>query len=73
MKTYVVGTQKKRLNETVLLSTQNKSWNWWIRKYLQAYTETFFFHQSGNMDEHMKFRCLSHIQTSMHSYSVVLQ
>ena len=26
-KTYVVGTQKNRLNETVLLSTQN---TWWI-------------------------------------------
>ena len=32
-KTYVVGTQKNRLNETVLLSTQNKCLNWWIRKY----------------------------------------
>ena len=31
-KTYVVGTQKNRLNETVLLSTQNKCLNWWIRK-----------------------------------------
>ena len=27
-KTYVVGTQKNRLNETVLLSTQNTYLNW---------------------------------------------
>ena len=31
-KTYVVGTQKNRLNETVLLSTQNICLNLWIRK-----------------------------------------
>ena len=31
-KTCVVGAQKNRLNETVLLSTQNTSLNWWIRK-----------------------------------------
>ena len=36
-KTYVVGTQKNRLNETVLFSTQNTCWNWWVRKYLQYY------------------------------------
>ena len=29
---YVVGTQKNRLNETVLLSTQNIRLNKWIRK-----------------------------------------
>ena len=31
-KTYVVGTQKNRLNETVLLSTQNTCLNYWVRK-----------------------------------------
>ena len=31
-KTYVVSTQKNRLDETVLFSTQNKCLNWWIRK-----------------------------------------
>ena len=31
-KTYVVGTQKNRLNETVLLSTQNTCLNWLVRK-----------------------------------------
>ena len=36
-KTYVVGTQKNRLNETVLLSTQNTCLNWWVRKQLQFY------------------------------------
>ena len=29
-KTYVVGTQKNRLNETVLLSTQNTCLNSWV-------------------------------------------
>ena len=32
---HVVGTQKNRLNETVLLSTQNICSNGWIRIYLQ--------------------------------------
>ena len=32
IKTYVVGIQKNRLNETVLLSTQNTCFNWWVRK-----------------------------------------
>ena len=30
-----MGTQKNRLNETVLLSTKNIYQNWWVRKYLQ--------------------------------------
>ena len=34
-KTHVVGTQKNRLTETVLLSTPNRCLNLWIRKYLQ--------------------------------------
>ena len=41
-KTYVVGTQKNRLNETVLLSTQNIHFKCWLRKYLQLYAEIFF-------------------------------
>ena len=32
---HVVGTQKNRLNETVLMITQNICSNRWIRKYLQ--------------------------------------
>ena len=32
-----MGTQKNRLNETVLLSTQNTCLNGWISKYLQFY------------------------------------
>ena len=36
-----MGTQKNRLHETVLLSTQNKCLNWWIRKYLQCYAHFF--------------------------------
>ena len=34
-KTHVVGTQKNRLNEPVLLSTHNICLNWWIRKSTQ--------------------------------------
>ena len=40
-KRYVVGTQKNRLNEMVLLSTQNICSKLWIRKYLQIYAEFF--------------------------------
>ena len=40
-KTYVVGTQKNRLIETVLLSTKNISLKLWVRKYLQFYAEEF--------------------------------
>ena len=42
-KTYVVGTQKNRLNETVLFSTQNVSLNLWVRKYLHFYAQKFLF------------------------------
>ena len=31
-KTYIVGTQKNNLAETVLSSTQNICWNWWLTK-----------------------------------------
>ena len=36
-----MGTQKNRLNETVLLSTQNTCYNRWLRKYLQFYAKKF--------------------------------
>ena len=36
-KTYVVGTQKNRLNETVLLSTQNICLDWWVRNNYNFY------------------------------------
>ena len=42
-KTYVVGTQKNRPNETVLLSTQNICYKLWVRRYWQFYSENFFF------------------------------
>ena len=32
IQSYVVGTQKNCLNETVLLSTQNTCLNYWVRK-----------------------------------------
>ena len=34
----VVGTWKNRLNETVLLNTQNKYLNWWAWVSLQFYS-----------------------------------
>ena len=40
-KTYVVGTQKNRLSETVLLSTQNICSELQVRKYLHWYVEIF--------------------------------
>ena len=36
-KTFVVGTQKKRLNETVILSTQNVCYDCLVRKKLHFY------------------------------------
>ena len=42
-KTYVVGTQKNRLNETVLLSTQNTCLTLWVRKYSQFYAKIFVY------------------------------
>ena len=36
-----MGTQKNRLNEKVLLSTQNKCLKLGVRKYLQFYAEKF--------------------------------
>ena len=41
-KTYVVGTKKNRLNETVLLSSQNKCYNSRIRKYSEFYAHILF-------------------------------
>ena len=38
-KTYVVGTQKNRLNETVLLSTQNTCLKGWVSKQSQCYAK----------------------------------
>ena len=38
-KTYVVGTQKNRLNETIFLSTLNISSRCWISNYLQFYAQ----------------------------------
>ena len=42
MKTSVLDTQKNRLNETVLLSTQNTyAKNLWVRKYWLFHAEYF--------------------------------
>ena len=41
-KTYVVCAQKNRLNETVLLNTQNTCLNWWVRKYLEFHAQKVF-------------------------------
>ena len=40
-KTYVVGTQKNRLDETVLLTTQNTCFNGWVRNKSQFYAKKF--------------------------------
>ena len=40
-KLYVMGTQKNRLNETVLLSTQNTCLSWWVKKYKCSYKYNF--------------------------------
>ena len=42
-KTYVVGTQENRLNETVLLSTQKTCLNRWIRKLSQFLAQIFAY------------------------------
>ena len=47
-KTYGVGTQNNRLNETVLLSTQNICLKRRVRKYSQFYAH--YFHLSDPMD-----------------------
>ena len=39
--------QKNRLNETVLLGTQNICLDSWVRKYLQFYAQTFCLHVPG--------------------------
>ena len=39
--------KKNRLNETVLLSTQNTCFNWWVRKYSQFYAHKISL--SGSM------------------------
>ena len=38
-----MGTQKNRLNETVLLSTKNICLKLWVRKYLQFNAEMFCY------------------------------
>ena len=57
-KTHVVGTQKNRLNETVLLSTQSICLNLWIKKYFLFYNHKF---------------CLSKVKPMMYVSSLFLQ
>ena len=38
-----MGTQKNRLIETVLLSTQNKCLNGWVKIYSQFYAEKYVY------------------------------
>ena len=40
-KTYVVGTQKNRLDEMVLFGNQNICYKLWVRTYLQFYAKKF--------------------------------
>ena len=46
-KTYVLGTQKNRHIELVLLRTQNKCLNRMIRKYAQFYAKTLYIRFCG--------------------------
>ena len=50
-KTYVVGAQKNRLNETVLLHTQNICLNGWVRNKCQFYAKHICFngHEYQNL------------------------
>ena len=48
-KTYVVGTQKNRLSETILLSTQNISSRCWISNYLQFYAQKLCLYKPIDM------------------------
>ena len=67
-----MGTQKNRLNETVLLSTQNKCYNGRIRKYSQ-----FFFFSIYAIDnalnccfldeDMMRNWCVTNVQTHQNS------
>ena len=41
-KTYVVGAQRNRLNDLLLLSTQNLCLNWVIRKYSQLHAKKLY-------------------------------
>ena len=60
-KTYVVGTQKNRLNETVLLSTQNTCFNWLVRKYLQFCARKVSLSETHGIDNQIEqvFQCIA--------------
>ena len=63
-KTYVVGTQKNRLNETVLLSTQNICSDCWVRKYLE------FYAKNVDLTEPLKGYSLSLQSYSVHGAAI---
>ena len=50
-KTYVVGTQKNRLNETVLLSTQNTCLNFYLKKKVSLSETMIYYGISENKIE----------------------
>ena len=59
-----MGTQKNRLNETGLLSTQNICLTLWARKYLQFYAENFCLSKSCVRGEFLIYgnKCFYYIQ-----------
>ena len=72
-KIYVVGTQKNRLYETVLLNTQNKWFIRWIRKYPQFYVQFFvypdlclihFYPWSSSFND-VAFNCIANYQLKL--------
>ena len=81
-KTNVVGTQKNRLDDTILLSNQNIYLNWWVRNYLQFYTHMFclskpmvlawhicLLYFSSEMISHVSFPFLTVWWEECHSFS----
>ena len=62
-----MGTQKNRLNETVLLSTQNICLILWVRKYLQFYVDLFCLNKPAinrnNLSQYPAEGTSSHVQT----------
>ena len=54
-----MGTQKNRLNERVLLSTQNICLKLWVRKNLQLYADFFYVNNNNNS---LYFQRVTHVE-----------
>ena len=65
-----MGTQKNRLNETVILSTQNICLILWVRKYLQFYAEIFCL--SKSVMDAFQFLCLNSFWKEQNYHTSIL-